>query len=198
MSTIQLQKKNGVTITFECDLSEADARGIILQAHRAHQNVGDFALKLASQQRGLTELQAGWLKYLAMEISGRLRAQFAAGPWAWLLEEPFSNDQIQIVPPPSPPSMQGLAPGPRCCWVRLRRHPQYVIAESSDREWEYVGLIDAHGGFGFSKQLQQLISGEGRSAMLTRFPEEENRLRDEAKWLQWQAIQLLEALKRHH
>jgi hypothetical protein len=201
---IQLQKKNGCTIEFECDLSDADARQIVLEAHRAHQNVGDFALKLATQQRGLSPSQSGWLRYLAMEISGRLRPQILNGPWAWLLSsDRYEAEQIRITPPPVDPDQVQNASAV-CRWVFVKRRPsQNVFAASigshagSERLWEYVGLIDGHGGFWFSKHLTQLISGEGRQTMLLAFPAEEEQLRDEAKWLQWQTIQLMEPLKRH-
>jgi hypothetical protein len=200
---IQLQKKNGCTIEFECDLSDADARQIVLEAHQALQNVGDFALKLATQQRGLSPSQSGWLRYLAMEISGRLRPQILNGPWVWLLSsERYENEQIRITPPPVDPD-RPVTDNPVCRWVFVKRRPSMssAVAGLSVTEnlkaWEYVGLVDCYGGFYFSKHLAQLISGEGRQTMALAFPVEEEQKRDEAKWLQWQTIQMMESLKRH-
>ena len=184
MPLIVLQKKNGVSVSFECDLSDAQAREIVLNAHAAHQNVGDFALKLAQQRKALTELQSGWLKYLAMEISGQLRKQIGQGPWAWLLQElHYEANGISVT---SPPQTKGPEPSGLCRWVRVWYQ----------HEWRYVGRIDCYGGFQFSKEINQHATGEGRSAMAIIFPNEESRLQDEAKSLQWLASQRLEALKR--
>lgn len=184
MPLIVLQKKNGVSVSFECDLSDTEAREIVLNAHAAHQNVGDLAIKLAQQRQALTELQSGWLKYLAMEISGQLRKQISQGPWAWLLQEQhYEANGISVT---CPPSMKGAQPPEPCRWVRVWYQG----------EWRYVGRIDPHGGFQFSKEIRQLATGEGRSAMAIIFPNEEMRLQDEAKRLQWLANQKLEALKR--
>lgn len=220
---IQLRKKNGCIIEFECDLTDAEARQIVLDADRANQNVGDFALQLATQRRGLSPAQSGWLRYLAMEISGRLRPQIPghftiaarhgdfrllAGPWAWLLSQAtYETKHIRVT---TPPELE-LAPGepaelhPVCRWVFVKRrseeavsvNPQGIGGMKDRQPWQYVGLIDSIGGFYFSKHLTALISGEGRQSMAVMFPKEEQQLQDEAKWLQWRTDQLLEALKRH-
>ena len=212
---IQLKKKNGVIIEFECDLSDAEARQIVIEADRANQNVGEFALKLATQRRGLSESQSGWLRYLAMEISGRLRPQILAGPWAWLLSQPaYETDQIRITTQPSIDVDPGRTAqvDPVCRWVFVKQsseasvdiNPVSLTLESSfttsavppSSKWQYVGLIDSHGGFYFSKLLAALISGEGRQSMALMFPKEEQQQSDEAKRLQWQTHQLLETLRR--
>ena len=212
---IQLQKRNGCIIEFECDLSEAESRQIVIEAERANQNVGEFALKLATQRRGLSESQSGWLRYLAMEISGRLRPQILAGPWAWLLSKPtYETDQIRITTPPSIDVDPGRTAqvDPVCRWVFVKQSseasvditPVSLTFESSVTasvkapagKWQYVGLIDSHGGFYFSKHLAALISGEGRQSMALMFPAEEQQQSDEARRLQWQTHQLLEALRR--
>lgn len=188
MPTFTLQKKNGVTISFDCDLTEAEAREIIQKAHAAHQNVGTFAISLANQRSKLTDVQSGWLKYLAMEISGQLRQQIGVGPFAWLLKQPSYEDAaIQVT---SPPVMASAEPFPAategvCRWVRVR----------FKNEWRYVGRIDCHGGFRFSKEILDHVSGAGRSAMRLLFPDAEQKLQDEAKSLQWLTNQKLEALK---
>lgn len=212
---IQLQKRNGCIIEFECDLSEAEARQIVIEADRANQNVGEFALKLATQRRGLSESQSGWLRYLAMEISGRLRPQILAGPWAWLLSQPtHETDQIRITTPPSIDVDPGRTAQvePVCRWVFVKQSSEASVNiaplngtfESSviatvgapAGKWQYVGLIDSHGGFYFSKHLAALISGEGRQSMALMFPAEEQQQSDEAKRLQWQTHRLLETLRR--
>ena len=214
---IQLQKRNGCIIEFECDLSEAEARQIVIEADRANQNVGEFAIKLATQRRGLSESQSGWLRYLAMEISGRLRPQILAGPWAWLLSQPtYETDQIRITTPPpiNVDPGQTAELNPVCRWVFVKRRWALAKDVSSETQpaggrtyqkeqvsddpktWFYVGLIDSVGGFYFSKKLTQIITGEGRKSMALLFPQEEADLCDEAKWLQWQTHQLLEALRR--
>jgi hypothetical protein len=187
MPLIHLEKRSGVTIRFNCNLTDADARQIVLQAHAAHQQVGDFAIKLATQRAGLSPAQSGWLKFLAMEISGQLRSA-TSGPWAWLLDSGFGNDQIRIQ---RAPFNQG-----RCAWVELRRETRFMTTNTAQNPWEFVGRITPDGGFELCSRLRQLISGAGRSAMATKFPDEEAALRDEAKWLQWQANLLMEALKR--
>jgi hypothetical protein len=187
MPLIELEKRSGVTIRFNCDLTDADARRIVLQAQAAHQQVGDFAIKLATQRAGLSPAQSGWLKYLAMEISGQLRTS-TSGPWAWLLDSGFGNDQIRIQRAPFSQD--------RCSWVELRRETRFMATNTAQNPWEFVGRITPDGGFELCSRLQQLISGAGRSAMATMFPVEEEALRDEAKWLQWQANLLMEALKR--
>lgn len=198
MPLIELEKRSGVTIRFNCDLTDADARRIVLHAQAAHQQVGDFAIKLATQRAGLSPAQSGWLKYLAMEISGQLRSA-TSGPWAWLLDSGFGNDQIRIHRPRAwqleaaerPPFSQD-----RCAWVELRRETRFMATNTAQNPWEFVGRITSDGGFELCSRLRQLISGAGRSAMATMFPVEEKALRDEAKWLQWQANLLMEALKR--
>jgi hypothetical protein len=186
MPLIQLEKRSGVTIRFNCDLTDADARRIVLQAHAAHQQVGDFAIKLATQRAGLSPAQSGWLKYLAMEISGQLRSA-TSGPWAWLLNRGFANDQIRI--------LRRRSSQDRCAWVELRRDTRFMPLNTAQHPWEFVGRINPDGGFELCSRLRQLISGEGRSAMAAMFPAEEDALRDEAKWLQAQATLLMEALK---
>jgi hypothetical protein len=182
MPLIRLQKRNGVSISFQCDLTDGEARQIILAAHEAHQNVGDFALKLARQRQALTELQSGWLKYLALEVSGQLRQRIGPGPWAWLLSEPhYQANGLQVTAPPNLQEQQQA-----CRWVRVLY----------GHEWRYVGRIDQHGGFQFSKEICQLVTGEGRGAMALVFPDEEQQLQDEAKRLQYLATQKLEALKK--
>jgi hypothetical protein len=205
---IQLHKRNGCIIEFECDLTDAEARQIVLDADRANQNVGDFALQLATQRRGLSPAQSGWLRYLAMEISGRLRPQILAGPWAWFLSlSTYETDHIRVTTPPE----LDVAPGetaqlhPVCRWVFVKHrsedavsvNPQGIGGMKDKQPWQYVGLIDSNGGFYFSKHLTALISGEGRKSMAVMFPKEEQQLQDEAKWLQWRTNQLLDALKRH-
>ena len=184
MPTFTLQKKNGVTISFDCDLTEPEAREIIQQAHAAHQNVGAFAISLANKRSKLTDVQSGWLKYLAMEISGQLRQQIGAGPFAWLLKQPSYEDAaIQVASPPVIASAEPFPAAGR--WVRVKYK----------NEWRYVGRIDCHGGFRFSKKILDHVSGAGRSAMRLLFPDTEQRLQDEAKSLQWLTSQKLEALK---
>jgi hypothetical protein len=204
---IQLHKKNGCIIEFECDLTDAEARKIVIDADRANQNVGDFALQLATQRRGLTQAQSGWLRYLAMEISGQLRPQILAGPWAWLLSQPtYETVHIRVTTPPE----FEVAPGEPaqlhavCRWVFVKRRSEDAVSVNpvgiggmkDSQPWQYVGLIDSNGGFYFSKHLTALISGEGRQTMAVMFPTEEQQLQDEAKWLQWRTNQLMEALKR--
>jgi hypothetical protein len=185
MTVISLQRRNGTVIRFECSLTLAEAREIVIGAHKAHQNVGDFALKLATQRSALTENQSGWLKYLAMEISGQLRTQTTRGPWAWLLTIPkHEAEGIQIS---SPPDLEDGTPREPCRWVRVKL----------GKEWRYVGRVDCHGSFWFSREITDLINGIGRGAMVMMFPDEEQRLVDEAKRLQWIATQKMEALKNH-
>jgi hypothetical protein len=186
MPIIQLEKRSGVTVRFNCDLTDADARRIVMQAHAAHQQVGDFAIKLATQRAGLSPAQSGWLKYLAMEISGQLHTT-TSGPWAWLLDRPFSNEQIRIQRPPI---------AERCALVELRRDTRFMPLNTAQHPWEFVGRINSQGGFELSASLMQRASGQGRGAMAMKFPKEEEALRDEARWLQSQAQLLMEALKR--
>jgi hypothetical protein len=213
---IQLHKKNGCIIEFECDLTDAEARRIVIDADRANQNVGDFALQLATQRRGLSPAQSGWLRYLAMEIDGRLRLQILAGPWAWLLSQAtYETEQIRIITPPPIDVDPGQTAelDPVCRWVFVKRRWALAVNVTSEPQpaefgslleqapndanmWFYVGLVDSLGGFYFSKKLTQIISGEGRQSMAVMFPTEEQQLQDEAKWLQWRTNQLMEALKR--
>jgi len=207
---IHLQKKNGCIIEFECDLTDAEARQIVIDADHANQNVGDFALQLATQRRGLSQAQSGWLRYLAMEISGRLRGQILPGPWAWLLSQPiYETEQIRIITPPpiDVDPGQTAALDPVCRWVFIKRRWALAVNDTSEPQpaefstqlanmWFYVGLVDSLGGFYFSKKLTQIITGVGRQSMAVMFPKEEQQLQDEAKWLQWQTHQLLEMLRR--
>jgi hypothetical protein len=195
MPIIELERRSGVTVRFNCDLTDADARRIVLQAHAAHQQVGDFAIKLATQRAGLSPAQSGWLKYLALEISGQLRTT-TSGPWAWLLDRPFSNEQIRIQRPPIAERCDGTSTFLAGAVVELRRDTRFMPLNTAQHPWEFVGRINSQGGFELSASLMQRASGQGRGAMAMKFPKEEEALRDEARWLQSQAQLLMEALKR--
>jgi len=197
MRTIHLQRRSGVRIAFETDLSVSEARAIILDADRCGQNVGDFALSLARQRWALSDNQYGWLIYLAMQISGQFRSQpVTRGPWSWLLQRTIEeNPRYRVL---APTAISGDRDQTPCRLLLLRRAPQFMTPEDrahSGHEWRYVGRVDAFGGFHFSRELLQQVSGKGRGAMAIKFPEQEQRIRDEARWLQWQAAQILEGLK---